>query len=109
MIAVKIGIIKEKKCVFLITTIIFSICFIVPFLTSLDLESKIVILVMFVIVYLILLISFAISMEWYLLDGESITVKNIFCIVNKVYYKDVKSTCVKRIPIFTRDKGFKTV
>ena len=101
----RIGVIKEKKAGLFITSIIFAICFIVPFLTSIDLKSKIVILIIFVSVYLILLISFAISMEWYVLDEESVIVKNIFGIVNKVYYKDVKSTRIKRIPIFTRDKG----
>ena len=99
----KIGIIKEKKEGLLISSIIFAICLIIPFLTSLDVESKIAIFVLLVIACLIVLLCFAISMEWYILNEDSITVKNIFGIVNKVYYKDVKYTYVKKIRVFTRD------
>ena len=99
----KIGVIKEKKEGLFITIIIFIICLRVPFLTSLDIESKIVIFILLSIACLTVLLSFAISMEWYLLDEESITVKNIFGKVNKVYYKDVKYTYVKKLRVFTRD------
>ena len=99
----KIGIIKEKKEVLFVSIIIFIICLIVPFLTSLDLESKIGIFILLSIACLIALLCFAISMEWYLLDKDSITVKNIFGTVNKVYYKDVKYTYIKRLRVYTRD------
>ena len=86
----KIGIIKEKKEGLLISSIIFAICLIIPFLTSLDVESKIAIFVLLVMACLIVLLCFAISMEWYILNEDSIIVKNIFGIVNKVYYKNVQ-------------------
>ena len=57
----KIGIIKEKKEELLISSIIFAICLISPFLTSLDLESKIAIFVLFVIACLIVLLCFALA------------------------------------------------
>ena len=101
----KIGIIKEKKEGLLISSIIFAICLIIPFLTSLDVESKIAIFVLLAIACLIVLLCFAISMEWYILNEDSIIVKNVFGTVNKVYYKDVKYSYVKRLPVFTRDKG----
>ena len=101
----KIGIINEKKQGLLIVSIIFAIMIIMIFLTSLDIVSKIGISIMGVIMYLIVLFCFSISMEWYVLDEESITVKNVFGKVNKVYYKDVKSTYVKRLPVFSRDLG----
>lgn len=98
----KIRIIKEKKEGLLITSIIFVICILFPFFTSLDLESKIGIFVLLFIACLIVLLCFAISMEWYILNENSITVKNVFGTVNKVYYKDVKYSYVKRLPVFTR-------
>ena len=39
------------------------------------------------------------------LATDILTVKNVFGTVNKVYYKDVKYSYVKRLPVFTRDKG----
>ena len=101
----KIGIIKEKKVGLLISTIICFICCIFPFFTKLEFIEKIFLFVMLLIAYLIILLCFLISMEWYIIDIESVTVKNVFGTVNKVYYKDVKYSYVKRLPVFTRDKG----
>lgn len=101
----KIGIIKEKKVGLLISTIICFICCIFPFFTKLEFIEKIFLFVMLLIAYLIILLYFLISMEWYIIDIESVTVKNVFGTVNKVYYKDVKYSYVKRLPVFTRDKG----
>ena len=101
----KIGIIKEKKEGFVIVSIILAICVVSTFLFPLDLETKIVIFVMFIISYLIIILCFLISMEWYILEKDSIIVKNVFGTVNKVNYKDVKFVYVKKMPVFTRDKG----
>lgn len=101
----KIKIIKEKKEGFLMVSIILAICGFSPFLFPLELETKIVIFVMFIILYLIIILCFLISMEWYILEKGSITVKNVFGTVNKVNYKDVKFVYVKNMPVFTRDKG----
>lgn len=58
---------------------------------------------MLLIAYLIILLCFLISMEWYIIDIESVTVKKVFGTVNKVYYKEIKYSYVKRLPVFTRD------
>ena len=99
----KIGIIKEKKVGLLISTIICFIGCIFPFFTKLEFIDKIIIFIMLLIAYLIILLCFLISMEWYIIDIESVTVKNVFGTVNKVYYKDIKYSYVKRLPVFTRD------
>ena len=101
----KIGVIKEKKEVFLIVSIILAICCIFPFFTKLEFIDKISIFIMLLIAYLIIILCFLISMEWYILEKGSITVKNVFGTVNKVYFKDVKYSYVKRLPVFTYDKG----
>ena len=101
----KIGIIKEKKVGLLISSIICFICCIFPFFTKLEFIDKIIIFIMLLIAYLIILLCFLISMEWYILEKGSITVKNVFGTVNKVNYKDVKFAYIKKMPVFTRDKG----
>ncbi len=101
----KIGVIKEKKEGFLMVSIILAICCIFPFFTKLEFIDKIIIFIMLLIAYLIIILCFLISMEWYILEKGSITVKNVFGTVNKVYFKDVKYSYVKRLPVFTRDKG----
>ena len=101
----KIGVIKEKKEGFLMVSIILAICCIFPFFTKLEFIDKIILFIMLLIAYLIIILCFLISMEWYILEKGSITVKNVFGTVNKVNYKDVKFVYVKKMPVFTRDKG----
>lgn len=101
----KIGIIKEKISVLIITTI--SILFIVGLGLILfeDKTDKIVFSLFLTFCYLIILSIYLVSMEWYIIDKKSITVRNIFGVVNKVEFVNVQYVYVKRMPIFTRDKG----
>lgn len=78
----KIGIISEKKIGLLITTTIFILCSILPILFPIDFETKTVIIVMIIVTYLIVLLCYLMTMEWYILDENSIIVKKYFW-----YYK----------------------
>lgn len=99
----KIGIISEKKIGLLITTTIFILCSILPILFPIDFETKTVIIVMIIVTYLIVLLCYLMTMEWYILDENSIIVKNIFGTINQVYYKDVSLVYIKKMPVFTKD------
>ena len=55
-----------------------------------DFQRKIVISISFIIVYLIILLNFSISMEWYIINEKSITVKNIYGVINKVERAEFK-------------------
>lgn len=99
----KIGIISEKKIGLLITTTIFILCSILPILFPIDFETKTVIIVMIIVTYLIVLLCYLMTMEWYILDENSIIVKNIFGTINQVYYKNVSLVYIKKMPFFTKD------
>ena len=101
----KIGVIKEKKVHLLIISIIIFLLTIFVLLSLEDFQTKIVISILFIIVYLIILLNFSISMEWYIINEKSITVKNIYGVINKVEFKDVNFCYIKRLPLFTSDKG----
>ena len=99
----KIGIMKEKKIHISIILIIIGLCVPLPFWFSLDKKDAIVIFIMLFIACLVILICCLISMEWYILDEKSVTVKNIFGKINKVNYKDVHFVYIKKMPLFARD------
>ena len=99
----KIVIMKEKKIHISIILIIIGLCVPLPFWFSLDKKDAIVIFIMLFIAFLVILICCLISMEWYILDEKSVTVKNIFGKINKVYYKDVHHVYIKKKPLFDRD------
>ena len=101
----RIGIIKEKKIGLLIISLFMLLLSFFVLLSLEDFQTKIVISISFIIVYLIILLNFSISMEWYIINEKSITVKNIYGVINKVEFKDVNFCYIKRLPVFTRDKG----
>ena len=99
----KIGIMKEKKIHISIILIIIGLCVPLPFCFPLDKKDAIGIFILLFIAFLIILICCLICMEWYILDKESVTVKNIFGKINKVNYKDVHFVYIKKMPLFARD------
>lgn len=100
-----IGIIEEKKAGFLMISIIFIISILLSICFESNNELKIALLVLFGISYLVCTVCCLVSMEWYVLDENSVIVKNIFGTVNQVNYKDVTRVYVRRLRVFRGDKG----
>lgn len=100
-----IGILKEKKFALLILSIMIFICIILTLLFVHSAESKMVICFMLLIIYVIFILGYLSQLQWYILDENSVTVKNIYGTVNKVLYSDVMVVIVKKTPVHTRDNG----
>jgi hypothetical protein len=99
----KIGVMKEKKIHIFIILIIIGLCVPLPFCFSLDMKDAIGIFIILFIAFIVVLICCLIALEWYILDEKSVTVKNIFGTINKVYYDDVKFVYIKKIKLFDKD------
>jgi hypothetical protein len=100
-----IGILKEKKFALLILSIMIFICIILTLLFVHSAESKMVICFMLLIIYVIFILGYLSQLQWYILDENSVTVKNIYGTVNKVLYSDVMVVIVKKTPVHTSDNG----
>lgn len=101
----KIGIIKEKISGLIISTILVLIPAVLILLFVKGTQEKIILSLFCVFIYLILLLNYLISMEWYIIDKNSIKVRNVFGIVNQVEFKNVEYAYIKKLPVYTRDKG----
>ena len=102
---IRIGILKEKKFALFIFSIIVLASLILSLIFVPSFESKLVICILSLFIYLIFLLGYLAQMQWYVLDDKSVTVKNVYGIVNKVSYIDVTCVYVKKLPIHTRDEG----
>ncbi|MBE6534750.1 MAG: hypothetical protein E7678_07295 [Ruminococcaceae bacterium] len=101
----KIKCIKDKIHGFMLISGILFLVMLLPFLTSMEIVDKIVIFGMILVVYFIVVLCYAVSLEWYIIDESGIVVRNIFYTINKVDFNDVKLVYKKRLPVFTRDEG----
>ena len=102
---IRIGILKEKKFALFIFSSICLASLILSLIFVPSFESKLVVGILLLFIYLLFLLGYLAQMQWYLLDDQSVTVKNVYGVVNKVYYIDVTCVCVKKLPIHTSDEG----
>ena len=104
-VKMKIDILKEKKSALLIFSVMILFIFMLILLFIPSFEGKIVLSILLLILYSIVLFGYLSQMQWYILDDKSVTVRNAYGIVNKVFYKDVKTVLIKRLPVHTKDEG----
>ena len=89
---------KEKKQSLILGTCIFCFAMIGPFFSRIDIESKIGLSVLALFIYIICLPVFLSPLQWYIISEESIVVRNVFRVVNRVDFENVKLIYKKRLP-----------